>query len=576
MQTLMESLLFENDVLDAGNANNYLVLARKYRPTTFSDMIGQDVLIKTFSNAITAGRIAHAFLLTGIRGVGKTTSARIIARALNCVGSDEKGSVTVDPCGVCYHCKAIADDRHQDVIEIDAASHTGVNDIREIIENARYRPISARFKVYIIDEVHMLSNSAFNALLKTLEEPPMHVKFIFATTETRKIPLTILSRCQRFDLKRVGVAELSEHFKNVLTKEGFQAPADCLRMIASAAHGSVRDGLSILDQAISHTGGNIDEASVREMLGLSSNEDLYGLYEHLLKSEMAPCLEAIGRMYAYGSDPMLILQDLMAVTHILAKAKTDLKTLDVLPEFDKKRAREFLEIVDISRINRIWLALSKGFDELKSSPNPLIALEMVLIRVAHLSNLPSPEDLIRKLKARANDEAEKKTSAEVKQPYDFKNEASADNMHDNSQSRYTADDKAGLASNQNVCASIKLTSLEDIEQLLFTHDEMVMCHHLRSDVKLVKLEPNRLALRLLEGAPKTFNNSLKAILERVTGENWVVLSSSEEGDLTLSQKEKALREQQVSATKEHPAVMKMLNSFTGLEIADIKLKNNVQ
>jgi DNA polymerase-3 subunit gamma/tau len=583
----MESLLFENEVLDSGNSNNYLVLARKYRPTTFSDMIGQDVLIKTFTNAVTASRIAHAFLLTGIRGVGKTTTARIIARALNCIGEDEKGPITIDPCGKCYHCKAIADDRHQDVIEIDAASHTGVNEIRDIIENARYRPISARFKLYIIDEVHMLSNSAFNALLKTLEEPPMHVKFIFATTEIRKIPLTILSRCQRFDLKRVGMAELTEHFKNVLGKEGFKASDDCLRMIAKAAHGSVRDGLSILDQAISHTGGNIDENAVREMLGLSSNEDLYRLYGHLLKNETAQCLEIIERLYAYGSDPMLILQDLMGITHALAKAKTDINSLNVLSECDGKCVRELLEITDISRINRIWLALSKGFDELKNSPTPLSSLEMVLIRIVHLSNLPSPEDLMRKLKARTNDEAEQKSNKQdvqdvqapvAHQRYDFKSEANVISMHDREQLKYggaLAENAVCEVSNQNISNDIKIESMEDIEQLLFTHDEMVMCHHLRSDVKLVKLEPNRLAIRLLEGAPKTFNNSLKAVLERVTGENWVVLSSSEEGEPTLSQKERACREQQVMAAKEHPAVVNMLNSFTGLEIADIKFKNNV-
>lgn len=535
--------MFKDEELTVGNSNHYLVLARKYRPTTFSGMIGQDVLIKTFTNAINAGRIAHAFLLTGIRGVGKTTTARIIARALNCVGADEKGGVTIDPCGQCYHCTAIAEDRHQDVIEIDAASHTGVNDIREIIENARYRPTSARFKVYIIDEVHMLSNSAFNALLKTLEEPPMHVKFIFATTELKKIPLTILSRCQRFDLKRVSVDELAEHFKNVLSKEGFEAHFDSIKMIASAACGSVRDGLSILDQAISHTGGNIDPAAVREMLGLSSSEGLYQLYEHLLKNEMAECLKNVAQLYAIGADPMLILQDLMGITHTLAKAKIDPKALEVLPEFDRAQATAFLKIVDISRINRIWLALLKGFEEIKISPNPLASLEMVLIRISHLSNLPAPEDLIKKLKARGEEASSKAKPAEH------------------------------VPSNQN--NKVKLESIEDVEKLLFEHDEMVMCHHLRGDVSLVKIEPNRIALKLLDGAPKTFNNSLKDVLERITGEKWVVLASSDEGEQTLAQKDKIRREQKVLDVREHESVNQMLKAFEGLEIADIKLQNNI-
>ncbi|MCE2992175.1 MAG: DNA polymerase III subunit gamma/tau [Candidatus Jidaibacter sp.] len=539
----MESLLFEQEELNAGNTDHYLVLARKYRPTKFSDMIGQDALIKTFTNAAQSNRIAHAFLLTGIRGVGKTTTARIIARALNCVGEDGKGAITTSPCGKCYHCVAIAEDRHQDIIEIDAASHTGVNDIREIIENARYRPTSARFKIYIIDEVHMLSNSAFNALLKTLEEPPMHVKFVFATTEIKKIPLTILSRCQRFDLKRVGIDELIQHFISILDKEGFKADDDSIKMIANAANGSVRDGLSILDQAISHTGGNITASSVREMLGLSSNEDLYMLYENLLKNEVANCLTKMSDLYSHGADPLLITQDLMTITHSVAKAQVDHKGMDLLPEFDKGRVENFLTLADVSKINRIWMMLLKGFEEVRSAPNPMVALEMLLIRIMHISNLPSPEDLIKKLKSKNED------ATPMQKP-------------SSSQS----------ISNQN--SKMQLKSIEDVEKLLFEHDEMVMCHHLRSDVKLVKMEAGRIALNLLEGAPKNFHTLLKEVLEKITGDVWTVLTSTEDGDSTIAQKHKVAVNEQLEGVREHQSVKQMLKAFTGLEIADIKLQNN--
>ncbi len=565
MQTItMENLLFKNEELSVGNSSHYLVLARKYRPTTFADMVGQDVLIKTFTNAVSVGRIAHAFLLTGIRGVGKTTTARIIARALNCTGLDGKGEITISPCGKCNHCEAIAEDRHQDVIEIDAASHTGVNDIRDIIENARYRPIYGRFKIYIIDEVHMLSNSAFNALLKTLEEPPMHVKFIFATTEIKKIPLTILSRCQRFDLKRVSIETLTNHFKSVLQKEGLEASDDSLKMIASSSNGSVRDGLSILDQAISHTGGNIVEPAVREMLGLSSTDTLYQLYEHILKNEMAESLQIIDKLYSYGADPVLVLQDLMNITHTMAKAKVNMKMLEPLPEFDKTRITAFLKIADISRINRIWLALIKGFEEIKGSYNPIASLEMILIRVSHLSNLPAPEDLIKKLKARNTDGPSK----------DKANEKLDEQVSSNEQMSSNQNSSQSFSQNSSQSNKPKFTCMEDIEKFLFEHEEMDMCHHLRSDVRLVSLEPNRIALKLLDGAPKAFNNNLKDVLERITGEAWAVLASLEEGEQTLAQKHRMKQEQKISSVLEDDTVNHMLKAFTGLEIADIKLETN--
>ena len=296
------------------SADTYRVLARKYRPAAFADLVGQEALVRTLKNAIETGRVAQAYMLTGIRGVGKTTSARIIARALNCVGPDGKGGMTANPCGVCEHCRAIAEDRHVDVIEMNAASNRGIDNIREIIETTRYNPTSARFKIYIIDEVHMLTNEAFNALLKTLEEPPERVKFIFATTEIRKVPTTVLSRCQRFDLRRVEPELLTVHFKNIVQKENVEAEDEALRLIAKAADGSVRDGLSLLDQAIAHGGGKVTAEFVRAMIGLADRAAIVDLFEALMKGDIHAALDLFNRQYASGADPMIVLQDLLDLT----------------------------------------------------------------------------------------------------------------------------------------------------------------------------------------------------------------------------------------------------------------------
>ncbi|TAN72478.1 MAG: DNA polymerase III subunit gamma/tau, partial [Magnetospirillum sp.] len=363
----------------------YRVLARKYRPTDFAGLIGQEALVRTLSNAIQSGRLAHAFVLTGVRGVGKTTTARIIARALNCVGVDGKGGATIDPCGVCEHCRAIAEDRHVDVLEMDAASRTGVDGIRELIESVRYRPTSARFKIYIVDEVHMLSTAAFNALLKTLEEPPEHVKFVFATTEIRKIPVTVLSRCQRFDLRRVEMDVLARHFAAIAGKENAEIEPAALKLIARAADGSVRDGLSLLDQAISHGAGLVSEAQVRDMLGLADRARVFDLLDAVMKGDVAGALDQIADQYAAGADPAVVLQDMLELVHWLTRLKVTPDAADAVTvsETERVRGRQMSEGLALAALTRAWQMLLKGLAETRSAPNPLQAAEMAVVRLAY-------------------------------------------------------------------------------------------------------------------------------------------------------------------------------------------------
>ena len=377
----------------------YRVLALKYRPVDFDGLIGQDVLVRTLSNAITGGRLAQAYLLTGVRGVGKTTTARILARAFNCIGPDGTGGPTVKPCGECEHCRAIAEDRHVDVVEMDAASNNSVDNIREIVEASRYRPSSARYKIYILDEVHMLSNAAFNALLKTLEEPPPHLKFIFATTEIRKVPVTVLSRCQRFDLRRVDAAELSAHFAQITAKEGVEVTPAALELVARAADGSVRDGLSILDQAIALADGPVQEAQVRDMLGLADRGVIFDLLEALLAGDAGEAIAVAESMHAVGADPAVVLNDLLELVHWLTRLKIDPTAGSdaLMPEAERARGAAMAEPLSLPVLARLWQALLKGVGELNQAPSPNLALEMLLIRVAYMANLPSPADLVRQL-----------------------------------------------------------------------------------------------------------------------------------------------------------------------------------
>lgn len=378
----------------------YRVLARKYRPQSFDELIGQDALVRTLTNAIESGRIAHAFMLTGVRGVGKTTTARIIAKALNYVGADGKAGPTTGATEDCKICQAIAEDRHPDVIEMDAASRTGVDDIREILDGVRYAPSEARYKVYVIDEVHMLSKNAFNALLKTLEEPPEHVKFIFATTEIRKVPITVLSRCQRFDLRRVDVPTLSAHFTSICEKESVKAEPEAIAMIARAADGSVRDGLSILDQAMALNGESITSQAVEDMLGLADRARSLDLLERALSGDMPEALEIMDDLYRAGADPVALIQDLLDLTHTLTKLRAvpEAKEMSHAMAADEvKRAAELAGKLSMPTLGKTWQILLKGLAEVQAAPNPQSAAEIVLIRLAYAADLPDPAALIKTL-----------------------------------------------------------------------------------------------------------------------------------------------------------------------------------
>ncbi|MFC3230111.1 DNA polymerase III subunit gamma/tau, partial [Marinibaculum pumilum] len=377
----------------------YRVLARKYRPTTFDALIGQEALVRTLTNAIEAGRIAQAFILTGVRGVGKTTTARLIARGLNCSGPDGQGRETPSPCGACDNCLAIAEERHPDVLEMDAASRTGIGDIREIIEAVRYGPVLGRYKIYIIDEVHMLSTAAFNGLLKTLEEPPPFVKFIFATTEIRRVPVTVLSRCQRFDLRRVDVATLSAHLAGIAGQEGAEVDETALQLIARAAEGSVRDGLSLMDQAIAHGSGTVGADAVRDMLGLADRGEIFALFEQLMHGRIGEALDTAMRLYDRGADPVVIAQDLLDVTHWVTRVKVTPAVADDpgLPEEERSRGRSLAEALPMTGLSRAWQMLMKGLTEVRMAPQPMQALEMSLIRMAYAADLPPPEEVLRGL-----------------------------------------------------------------------------------------------------------------------------------------------------------------------------------
>jgi DNA polymerase-3 subunit gamma/tau len=541
----------------------YRVLARKYRPGVLADLVGQDALVRTLSNAFASGRLAHAFLLTGVRGVGKTTTARIIARALNCTGPD--GSVTApiaEPCGVCENCRAIAEDRHVDVLEMDAASRTGVDDVREIIDSVRYAPTASRHKVYIIDEVHMLSASAFNALLKTLEEPPAHVTFVFATTEVRKIPLTVLSRCQRFDLRRVDGGLLARHLAGIAEKEGAQVEGGALALIARAADGSVRDALSLLDQAIGDAGGDtVREVQVRDMLGLADRERVFDLFEAVLGGRLADALDLLAEQYRAGADPVIVLQDMLELTHWLTRLKvTPEAAADPgLPEAERGRGKTLAERLPIAELARCWQLLLKGLREAQTAPAPLQAAEMVLVRLAHAADLPSPAELVRSL-------AGEGTPRAAPQAMPSPPPASAGPV----QAAPAAPEPAPGPAPETAPRAALPARFEDAVKLFADRREAVLHAHLFNDVHLVRYEPGRIEFRVAEAAPADLAAGVSRCLSEWTGVRWVVALSNEPGAATLAEQAAAEKRRLAEEAARDPLVRRVLDSFPGAEISAVR------
>jgi DNA polymerase-3 subunit gamma/tau len=537
-------------------AQPYRVLARKYRPSDFTGLIGQEALVRTLSNAFAIQRIAHAFMLTGVRGVGKTTTARIIARALNCIGPDGKRTEpTIQPCGVCEPCVSISESRNVDVQEMDAASRTGIDDIREIIEGVRYAPVAARYKVYIIDEVHMLSKQAFNGLLKTLEEPPPHVKFVFATTEIRKVPVTVLSRCQRFDLRRIDSAELAAYLATLAAKEKIAIEEGALALIARAAEGSARDSLSLLDQAIAHGEGKMITAdTVRQMLGLADRGRVLDIFEKLMGGKISEALTDLTGLYDAGADPLAVMQDLLETTHFL----TRLKVAPAAQGFfdggsgEAKRAAELAAKLSVASLTRAWQILLKGLFEVRDATRPISACEMALIRLAYAAELPPTDKLVKDLLEGGAAPAPRGAASAPSSP---------SRAPVGSAMRAPSPMPEGAPT-----ASIR--SLEDVVALCEPRSELRV--NLEHNVHLVRLEPGLIEIRPTPRAPRTLANDLQSKLRAATGERWSVSIASQGGAPTLAEQKQAAKSARFEAVAQEPMVRAVLDRFPGAEIVAVR------
>ncbi len=559
-------------------SGGYRVLARKYRPRTFDELIGQEALVRTLTNAFESGRIAQGYMLTGVRGVGKTTTARLIARALNYSLSD-RPTVHMPEFG--EHCQAILESRHVDVIEMDAASHTSVENIREIIEQVPYRPTSARYKVYIIDEVHMLSKAAFNALLKTLEEPPEHVKFIFATTEIRKVPVTILSRCQRFDLRRVPAEVLMKHLANVCEREGVEAEEAALRAIARAAEGSVRDSLSLLDQAIAYGGEHVRAEHVREMLGLADHGRIIDLFEKLMKGEVADVLSAFADLSAIGAAPYQVLADLAAFTHLVTKmAILGEEAADAgISEEERARGLVLAKRLSVPVLARTWQMLLKGLAEVQSAAHPQMAAEMVLVRLAHVADVPPPEELVRRLEqsaslpggaaAASSAPTTSAASGAAPPPAGARAGGNAPAMPSAAPDGVPVDaPKAQLAAPPTQ-ATPAPASLRELAALAEERRDLRMAANIRNFLRPVSIEPGKLRIGLAEGAPADLPRQLAARLQQWTGMPWVVLREDGVEAPTLAEQDHARRDDLLRRAQEDPAVKEVLRHFPQARILNV-------
>ncbi|MDB5694757.1 MAG: polymerase subunit gamma/tau [Sphingomonas bacterium] len=521
-------------------AEAYRVLARKYRPQTFSELIGQDAMVQTLGNAIKRDRLAHAFLMTGVRGVGKTSTARLIAKALNCIGADGQGGPTIDPCGVCDPCRSIAEGRHMDVIEMDAASHTGVDDVREIIDASRYAAVSARFKIYIVDEVHMLSKNAFNALLKTLEEPPPHVKFLFATTEVNKVPITVLSRCQRFDLRRISADKLAEHFGKVCDLEGVVAEPEALALIARASEGSARDGLSILDQAIAHAGLEgeaVTARAVREMLGLSDRGAVRDLFALVLTGDGAGALNQLRRQYDLGVDPLAVLRGLLETVHGVTLAKVNAAP-DAAQSAEERQARaDWAAALSFPALHRLWQLFLKGHEEVGRAALPIEAAEMALLRAIHASTLPDPGDLARQIAA-----------GTVPAP------------------TATATAPAPAAAKAAEPAASLPPSFEALVEALDRAGSLGLAVKLKQGTSVVRYDPPELVLSGARPMSADTLSDLNTALKALSGRAWRVSFADQPGEPTLLERERGREEAAKQAILDSPMIKAAFEAFPDAEL----------
>jgi DNA polymerase-3 subunit gamma/tau len=545
------------------SAKPYQVLARKYRPETFADLVGQDAMVRTLTNAFAAGRIAQAFIMTGIRGTGKTTTARIIAKGMNCIGPDGTGGPTTTPCGTCEHCVAIMEGRHVDVMEMDAASRTGVGDVREIIDSVHYRAASARYKVYIIDEVHMLSTNAFNALLKTLEEPPAHVKFIFATTEIRKVPVTVLSRCQRFDLRRIEPEVVMGLLRKIATAEGAAISDDALALITRAAEGSARDATSLLDQAISHGAGETGAAEVRAMLGLADRGRVLDLFDMILRGEAAGALTELSAQYAEGADPMAILRDLAEIAHWVSVIKITPEAAEdptVGPD-ERARGRDMAGRLPMRVLSRMWQMLLKALEEVALAPNAMMAAEMAVIRLTHVADLPSPEELVRKLQDNPPGPGGGSGVRMAPSGQSGVNAVTPASGHVQASGAVVAGMPSPLA---------RYARFEDVVELIRAHRDVHLLVEVESAVRLVRYSPGRIEFTPADGAAGDLAQRLGQRLQGWTGVRWAVSVVGGGDAPTIAEERDAEALALRRAAEAHPLVAAVFARFPQAKITEVR------
>ncbi len=553
----------------------YQVLARKYRPETFADLVGQDAMVRTLRNAFAADRIAQAFIMTGIRGTGKTTTARIIAKGMNCIGPDGTGGPTTDPCGQCEHCTAIMEGRHVDVMEMDAASNTGVQNIRDaIIETVSYRAASARFKIFIIDEVHMLSTSAFNALLKTLEEPPAHVKFIFATTEIRKVPVTVLSRCQRFDLRRIEPEVMIAMLRRIATAEGAEISDDALALITRAAEGSARDAQSLLDQAISHGAGETTADQVRAMLGLADRGRVLDLFDMILRGEAAAALNELSSQYSDGADPMAVLRDLAEVCHWVSVIKITPEAAEdptISPD-ERTRGQAMAAGLPMRVLSRMWQMLLKSLEEVSVAPNAMMAAEMAVIRLTHVADMPTPDELVKKLQDATPPPSGGPTGgrpAPTGGTTTTAISASPAPTHSG-----PSGPSAALAVAADTAALAHYARFEDVVDLIRTHRDVKLLVDVETSLRLVAYQPGRITVNPTDKAPRDLVQKLGSRLQSWTGNRWAITVVSEGGAPTIAEVRDAAENALKEEVQNHPLMQAVLATFPKARITRIETQQD--